>query len=56
MSEKEINKEIVELKRCFLCEQLFEDGDEVIEFFGGLAHFDCFDKKMKENKKRREKD
>lgn len=43
--------EISENGKCFLCKHEFEVGDEVIEFFGGYAHFSCFDKKMEENKK-----
>jgi len=42
------------MTKCFICEKCFEDGDEVAEFFGGYAHWECFDKRMKENKKRDE--
>lgn len=56
MSEEKINQEIEDLKRCFMCRKMFKRGDEVVEFFGALAHLDCFNKKMEENKKRREED
>jgi len=41
-----------ELTHCFLCHERFEDNDQVIEFFGGLAHYSCFDNKMKDNARR----
>lgn len=43
-----------EIEKCFLCKVKFNIGDDVVEFFGGYAHFSCFDKKMEENKKREE--
>ena len=36
-------------EKCFLCKKKFEDGDETIEFFGGYAHYACFDNQMKKN-------
>lgn len=41
---------------CFLCGEEFKEGDRMVEFFGGFAHFDCFDKQMRENAKRREEE
>jgi hypothetical protein len=41
-----------DLRSCFLCKVDFKDNDCVVEFFGGFAHFDCFDKKMEDNKRR----
>ena len=38
---------------CFLCKIKFELKDEVVEFFGGYAHYSCFDNQMKENAKRK---
>lgn len=38
---------------CFLCEKCFKVGDETVEFFGGYAHYSCFDKQMKENEERK---
>lgn len=58
MSEKnkdqEIEKEIEELKRCFLCKKRFEEGDAVGNFFGALGHLKCIDKKFKKNQEKRE--
>jgi len=42
------------MTKCFICEKKFKDDDIVSEFFGGYAHFDCLDKRLKENKKRKE--
>jgi len=38
--------------RCFLCRKRFHKGDQVVEFFGGFAHYTCFDKQMQENEER----
>jgi len=42
------------MTKCFICEEKLKNGDLIAEFFGGYAHFDCFDRRMKENKKRDE--
>lgn len=41
-----------DLKKCFLCKIYFKNEDAVCEFFGGYAHWSCFDKQMKENAKK----
>lgn len=41
-----------DLKKCFLCKIDFKKGDPVAEFFGGYAHWSCFDKQMKKNAKK----
>jgi len=45
MSEDDINS-------CFICKVKFKEGDPFCEFFGGYAHWKCFDKQMKENAER----
>ncbi len=47
--------DLLGISYCFLCLKKFEEGNAVIEFFGGYAHFECFDDQMKENKKNEEK-
>lgn len=38
-----------DISSCFLCKKCFKKGDVTVEFFGGYAHWKCFDKQMKEN-------
>jgi len=45
--------DVLDVAMCFLCKERFEENDIVGEFFGGLAHWECLDKKFEENKKRR---
>ncbi len=47
--------DLLEISFCFLCKMKFKKGDVVAEFFGGYAHFECFDDKMKENKRNEER-
>ena len=41
-----------ESEKCFICEIEFKEGDSFCEFFGGFAHWDCFNKQMEENAKK----
>jgi len=52
MRIKEILKWIFHRERCFLCNKRFKKGDRIVNWFGGWAHFTCFDKQMKENERK----